>query len=391
MEINLFKTILTPAIFSASCLGFAQAPTAFNERSPIITTQPSDQSVCPGGSATFSVATTGTVLAYQWRNGPVNLVNGGNISGVNSSSLIINPVSLADAGTDYHCVVTGILGENDTSLFVALVEDVPRITTEPISVEACAGDSVSFSVAASGTDLSYQWMQGATSLASVGAISGTTTSTLSISPAAESKAATDYYVVVYGTCAPNDTSELVQLTITPAAVPEAWANSPVCRFGDLNMTTPYFEGATYTWSGPANFSSVSQNPTIMSVSPSNAGTYELVVTNKGCRSTAFKMDVVVDDCAETLWVPEGFSPNGDGINDFLVIAGIENYPLNLFTVYNRWGTKVYEGDAYNNTWNGKATEGLTPGGDDLPAGTYFYTLNIYDGHNPLKGTIYLNK
>jgi hypothetical protein len=35
-------------------------------------------------------------------------------------------------------------------------------------------------------------------------------------------------------------------------------------------------------------------------------------------------------------IPEGFSPNGDGINDLFVIRGILNYPNNTFVVYNRW-------------------------------------------------------
>jgi len=48
----------------------------------IINTQPINQTVCAGGSASFSIAATGVGLIYQWRKGNVNLINGVNISGV---------------------------------------------------------------------------------------------------------------------------------------------------------------------------------------------------------------------------------------------------------------------------------------------------------------------
>jgi gliding motility-associated-like protein/uncharacterized repeat protein (TIGR01451 family) len=91
------------------------------------------------------------------------------------------------------------------------------------------------------------------------------------------------------------------------------------------------------------------------------------------------------------FIPDGFSPNGDEINDLFVIRGISNYPDNTFIIYNRWGNKVFEARPYQNTWNGKSTFGLSVGGDDLPIGTYFYLLNLGDGSKVIKGTIYLNR
>ena len=90
-------------------------------------------------------------------------------------------------------------------------------------------------------------------------------------------------------------------------------------------------------------------------------------------------------------IPQGFSPNGDGVNDVFVIRGIERYPNNEFTIINRWGNIVYKANGYQNTWNGKATEGVKFGGDDLPEGTYFYILDLGNGDKPYKGYIYLNR
>jgi gliding motility-associated-like protein/uncharacterized repeat protein (TIGR01451 family) len=90
-------------------------------------------------------------------------------------------------------------------------------------------------------------------------------------------------------------------------------------------------------------------------------------------------------------IPEGFSPNGDGINDLFVIRGIDIYPSNSFQVFNRWGDLLFSASPYINTWDGTTSMGIQVGGNVLPVGTYFYTLDLGDGSKIYKGTIYLNK
>ncbi|MEA3317468.1 MAG: gliding motility-associated C-terminal domain-containing protein [Bacteroidota bacterium] len=76
--------------------------------------------------------------------------------------------------------------------------------------------------------------------------------------------------------------------------------------------------------------------------------------------------------------PTGFSPNGDNINETLVINGIDNGLDNRIVIYNRWGTEVYRKENYSNTdgWNGK-----NQSGKDLPEDTYYYILSIDDVNN----------
>jgi gliding motility-associated-like protein len=90
-------------------------------------------------------------------------------------------------------------------------------------------------------------------------------------------------------------------------------------------------------------------------------------------------------------IPEGFSPNGDGINDNFVIRGLEKYPDNILVIFNRWGNKVYEVDGYLNDWDGKNMFGVTVGGNDLPEGTYFYILKYGKDQTPIKGYVYLKR
>ena len=90
-------------------------------------------------------------------------------------------------------------------------------------------------------------------------------------------------------------------------------------------------------------------------------------------------------------IPGGYSPNDDGVNDLFIIRGIENYPKNRFTIFNRWGNKVFEASPYLNTWDGRSTMGIRVGGDLLPSGTYFYVLTLGKGLATYKGTISLER
>jgi gliding motility-associated-like protein len=91
------------------------------------------------------------------------------------------------------------------------------------------------------------------------------------------------------------------------------------------------------------------------------------------------------------FIPEGFSPNNDGINDLFVIRGIENYPNNSIQIFNRWGNLVYETNGYKNKWDGKSTMGITYGSEGLPVSTYFYLFDFGNGSKIRKGTIYLDR
>ncbi|MCW0484981.1 gliding motility-associated C-terminal domain-containing protein, partial [Gaoshiqia sediminis] len=97
-------------------------------------------------------------------------------------------------------------------------------------------------------------------------------------------------------------------------------------------------------------------------------------------------------------VPTGFSPNGDGINDYFRISGMCLYPEARMEIFSRWGAKVYEKDRYGNTdvhgnvdawWDGRAT--VNGSRDEiLPAGTYYYILKLTNSEMR-KGAVYINR
>jgi len=94
-----------------------------------------------------------------------------------------------------------------------------------------------------------------------------------------------------------------------------------------------------------------------------------------------EVKVISRNADEDISVPLAVTPNGDGVNDLLVIKGIENFANNSVVIVNRNGTKVFFAQNYDNSeiiFQGKGTYNKSFGGrfksDYLPAGTYFYSI-----------------
>lgn len=85
-------------------------------------------------------------------------------------------------------------------------------------------------------------------------------------------------------------------------------------------------------------------------------------------------------------LPDAFSPNGDGINDRFEIRGIDAYPSNTLTVFNRWGDRVFLRRGYLGEW-----AGTDASGKPLPDGTYFFTLDLGDGSAVLNGPLEIHR
>ena len=93
-------------------------------------------------------------------------------------------------------------------------------------------------------------------------------------------------------------------------------------------------------------------------------------------SEATPLNLRVSDVA--VFIPEGFSPNGDGINDRFIIRGATGTVQ--IEVFNRWGHVVYKSDDYKNDWDGTSNTGVRVGSTGgLPEGTYFYRVKLSDG------------
>jgi len=124
---------------------------------------------------------------------------------------------------------------------------------------------------------------------------------------------------------------------------------------------------TYAWSTGAGDSLATND----SLAP---GTYSVTVTDAGNLSQTQTFTVVDGTEICDIAVYNGFTPNGDGFNDFWIIDYIDLHLPNTVTIYNRWGYEVWGKENYDNSsvvWDGK-----TESGDELPDGTYYYVITM---------------
>ncbi len=150
-------------------------------------------------------------------------------------------------------------------------------------------------------------------------------------------------------------------------------------------TTPFI----YDWTGPANFTATTKDLTNLS-----QGTYYVTVTdaNSCIKTSSAIVDIQVilaeDDNCE-LFIPNVFTPNGDGVHDYFEIRCLYNYENPEVQIFNRNGNLVFKKDHYGNIdywgskdkafWNGHSENNLNFMGSELPVGTYYYVLKLGSG------------
>ena len=116
----------------------------------------------------------------------------------------------------------------------------------------------------------------------------------------------------------------------------------------------------------------------------------LNAVNETDRDDSNNSDTAEVSLTNCLSIPEGISPNSDGLNDTLIIPCIEDYPENQLQIFTRYGNLVYDIKGYKNQWNGIPNTGLLKSNEILPVGTYFYVLRRDLQSEPIVGWIYLN-
>jgi gliding motility-associated-like protein len=95
----------------------------------------------------------------------------------------------------------------------------------------------------------------------------------------------------------------------------------------------------------------------------------MICTNNGCSVATVLVTVLCDQ----IIVYNAMSPNGDGVNDNLIIEGLHNYPNNKIQIFNRWGNTIFTTEGYHNEFDGTWDNKL------LPDGTFFYILEDGEG------------
>jgi len=248
---------------------------------PSIATPPQNITTPPLATVNLTVAVTGTApLRFQWRR------NGVNLTGANKSALVLEGVQASQAGS-YDVVVMNNAGTVTSVPALVTVEAPPAIlppviTQQPRNVTTPANATVNFDVAVTGTaPLRFQWRKNGV------AISGATSATLALTNVQAANAG--LYDVAVANDAASVTSSAATLIVEPAPAPQppAFISQP------QNVTTPANAGAIFsvgvTGTAPLAFQwrqngvaipgATSATLVLTNVQPTQAGSYDVVVTN----------------------------------------------------------------------------------------------------------------
>ncbi len=256
---------------------------------PSSTTDPSNTTVCAGTNASFAVVGTGSGLSYQWQlntgSGWGNIINGPSYTGVTTAALTVITPPFSSDGYQYRCVVSGNCSPPSVTSNPATltVNPVAIITTQPSNALSCQGSNVNFQVTATGTGLTYQWMEkvGAGAFANItngGIYSGATTATLTLTGVTTAMNTNQYMcVVTAGTCPVNSTNASLNVNALPSLVITNPAT--ICSPATVDITAAAvtagstLAGGLLTYWNDIAFTSPLSNPSAVATS----GTYYIRV------------------------------------------------------------------------------------------------------------------
>lgn len=296
-----------------------------------------DTTLCFGDSTILHVnLTTGTASHIIWSSNP----DYSNPLAENQAQITVSPTE----DSHYYVKVEGnsCIVEYEITVFVSSVtiEDTP-----PVLI--CFEDSVQLSIHASGgPDLHYQW-QPAEEIASGGDgpypwIHPATSVTYTVTVTDE-----------HG-CSASASIPITRRAGTFENGLDAWCDECSIIQGTVTQlfSTSYSDSYTYQWSPAASLSSPTSSST--NANPVETTVYTLTVTDEfGCSLTKeLTIEVVPLTCDEPLvFVPNTFTPNGDGKNDILYVR---SSILTEFTlrIYDRWGELIFESSSFEKGWDG---------------------------------------
>jgi uncharacterized repeat protein (TIGR01451 family) len=328
---------------------------------PSIISQPTNQTVIAGSSASFQVSATGTApLGYQW------WFNGTNAVGNNTNTLTVTNAQTSQAGA-YSLVVTNSAGSITSSVAMLTIGIPPSITQQPSSLTIVQGQNATFTVAASGdTPLNYQWrFNGAP-------IGGSTSSNYTVSGATTANAGN--YDVVVGNAYGSLTSLVAQLTVL---VPPSISSQPTNQTVIAGSSASFQVNASGTsplnyqwWFNGTNAVGTSTNVlTVTNAQPAQAGDYSVVVTNNAGSVTSSVAILIVGTPPSITQQPSSLTVV-QGQNAMFTVAANGDTPLNYQWRFN--GASIGGSTSSSYTVSGATTAAM--GNYDVVVGNTYGSM-----------------
>ncbi|PKP51774.1 MAG: hypothetical protein CVT95_00075 [Bacteroidetes bacterium HGW-Bacteroidetes-12] len=334
---------------------------------PNVFANTTNDTICSGNSVTL----TGSGAAnYTWNNGVVD--------GVSTTPPTL-PITYNVVGTD----LNGCSNSNSVTVY----STPPPVATSLLvpASDFCVNIGVLFNASFSQNATVFNWI-----------ISQNTNVIFTDTAAQTSFTFTSAGQYTYMLIASNgcESDTLIEnITVQPIPV----ANATFSSLIDLCAGVPILFDATnslnsagFLWTfneGNPSITNSSTNPINVTFGDTGTHNFTLEAINI-CGRDTFEGSISIDSClfiTPSFTIPNVFSPNNDGNNDFFFVESFELDALDM-KIYNRWGEKIFEANEINAAWDGKTTSG-----NESSEGTYFYiiTITISGKKEVYKGTLSL--
>jgi gliding motility-associated-like protein len=323
---------------------------------------------CITNNFNATVINGGPSPVYQWQ------INGQN-TGVNSPVFSSNTLNLGDIITCVYsdnssCVPGGSVNSNTIELNNSTAGISVNVTVSADSI--CAGTAVTFNAnpVNAGANLVYQWMINNTNV-------GSNSPTFSSNELSDGDQVNCIVIVSNACSSVSIPSNTIVMTIKSSPVINITPQDTLIHSGDELQLDGSITGSvsSFQWT-PAN---KLENPAVLSpntIHLTDNTTFTLTaVSNEGCTAS----ESILVKIFGALYMPNAFTPNGDGKNDVFRIPPDASIDLEVFSIYDRWGIKIFSTKNSNQGWDG------TIKGMQQATGVYVYMIK---GINE-KGKIFL--
>lgn len=331
--------------------------------------------ICPGEPVTFlaTIINGGGNPIFQWKKNGINVATSS--SSYTDASLISTDVISCKFLSNARCAVPQIAASNVLMVRVGLI--TPAITIQADRAEICKGERLNFSaiISAGGNAPVYQWKKNGIKV-------GTNSPSWSDAALLNSDIISCSLTSNAG-CISQAIVESNELQVTINSLPViklSKSNDINCAAGQSMLLAT--GGIKYEWQPAEGIETILvANPI---VHPSQSTVFNVkVTTDKNCSATkAITVNVTSQGKYE---IPNSFTPNNDGINDCFGVGHLQNISNLDFSIYNRWGQKIFYTTNPTQCWDGRNA------GYEQGHGVYIYVVkaNGACGLVNRKGTVLL--
>jgi gliding motility-associated-like protein len=310
-------------------------------------------SICNGNNATLSATVSGNT-------GPVT-INWSNNLGIGNGPFTVSP----NTNTTYTVTVTDACNNSITSTIPITVNQLPTIDVSPVTGIGCGEVAVYFQDnSPTNTGAQYSWVFGDGTSSSVPTPTHTYTQSgnytinvmVTSSAGCSNSQNTTATVIVHSPSKALFTAEAIDGTTV----------SPVYKF--LNSS---INAATYTWSFGDGTNSSVYSPVHSYIDKGEYLVTLHVSSSEGCKDS-LTIPVEIKPIF-TIYIPNAFTPDGSGINDYFSAKGQEISEFKMM-IFNRWGDLIFQTNYISKGWDGRANGGSEIAQD----GVYVYKIEVRD-------------